>query len=187
MNPDITIAPCRDDDTPVIYEIINQSALAYKGIIPADAWHEPYMPIDELRSEIRRGVRFFGCQLDGKLVAVMGAEDVKDVTLIRHAYVRPELRRRGLGRALLAALCTLADRPILIGTWKAATWAVRFYEKNGFSLVGEDQRRSLLDKYWAVPERQKDVAVVLVDVKWRSSIIRLEAQRGKSAAGGSIK
>ena len=168
MKTDLLIAPCRDDDTPVIYEIINQSAIAYKGIIPADGWHEPYMPMDELRSEIRRGVRFFGYRLDRKLVAVMGAEDVEDVTLIRHAYVRPEFRRAGLGRALLAALCTLTERPILIGTWKAATWAVRFYEKNGFALVGEDQRRSLLNKYWTVPDRQKDVAVVLVDTKWRS-------------------
>ena len=169
MKTDVIIAPCAPADAPVIFEIINQSAFAYKGVIPADGWHEPYMPMDQLVSEIARGVRFFGYRLEGKLLAVMGIEDVKDVTLIRHAYVRPEFRRLGLGRALLGVLCTLTDRPVLIGTWKAATWAVRFYEKNGFSLVAEGTRMRLLDNYWAVPDRQKEVAVVLADHRWRQA------------------
>jgi GNAT superfamily N-acetyltransferase len=168
MKTDMSIAPCEPSDVPLVFEIINESAMAYKGVIPADAWHEPYMPMAELTAEISRGVRFFGYRLERDLVAVMGIEDVKDVTLIRHAYVRPAHRRAGFGRALLAALCTLTERPVLIGTWKAATWAIRFYEKNGFAVVDGGKRKQLLDTYWAVPERQKEVAVVLADAKARA-------------------
>lgn len=163
MRTNVSIAPCAEADAPAICEIINQSASAYKGVIPEDGWHEPYMPMAELLGEITRGVRFFGYRLENELLAVMGMEDVKDATLIRHAYVRPDCRRVGLGRALLAALCTLTDRPVLIGTWRAATWAIRFYEKNGFTLVEEAERKQLLDKYWTVPERQKAVSVVLTE------------------------
>lgn len=170
MKTNMTIALCGEDDVPAIFEIINQSATAYKGVIPDDGWHEPYMPMEQLLVEIRRGVKFFGYRLEGRLAAVMGLEDVQDVTLIRHAYVRPECRRHGLGRALLAALCTLTDRPVLIGTWKAATWAIRFYEKNGFAVVGREETRALLDRYWAVPDRQKEVSVVLVDANWRNRL-----------------
>ncbi len=171
MKTNMIIGPCDESDVPVIFEIINQSATAYKGVIPADRWHEPYMPMDQLESEIRRDVKFFGYRFDGELVAVMGLEDVKDVTLIRHAYVRSEYRRRGFGKALLAALCTLTERPVLIGTWRAAAWAVRFYEKNGFTLVGDEaEKNALLDRYWAVPGRQKEVSVVLVDANWRSRV-----------------
>jgi GNAT superfamily N-acetyltransferase len=167
MNPPLTILACTDADVPEIFEIINQSAAAYQGVIPAEAWHEPYMPLAELTSEIARGVRFYGCRAGQSLVGVMGIEHVKDVTLIRHAYVRPENRRLGIGAALLEALCRITDRPVLIGTWRAATWAIRFYEKNGFQLVSDEECQRLLAKYWTVPPRQAARSVVLVDSKWR--------------------
>ena len=162
-----TIAPCKESDVPVIFEIINQSALAYKGVIPPDRWHEPYMPLAELQSEIAKGVRFFGCRVDDRLVGVLGVQDVKDVTLIRHAYVRPEYRSQGIGRALLVAVGQLITRPVLIGTWRAASWAVRFYEKNGFTIVTEEEKNRLLKRYWTIPERQIEESVVLADSKWR--------------------
>ena len=167
MNPILAVSACTESDAPVIFEIINQSAMAYKGAIPADQWHEPYMPRSELDAELARGVRFYGCRSAGELIGVMGIEPVKDVTLIRHAYVRPEYRRAGIGGMLLTFLRRLTHRPVLIGTWKAATWAIRFYEKNGFVLVGEDERKRLLEKYWTVPEKQKNVAVVLADSEWQ--------------------
>ncbi len=162
------VSPCASADLPAIFEIINQSALAYKGVIPADRWHEPYMPFAELQSEISHGVRFYGCRADGCLAGVMGIQQVKDVTLIRHAYVRTELRRHGIGRKLLAYLTELTDRPVLIGTWKAATWAIRFYEKNGFSLVSPEEKDRLLKLYWTVPPRQIEESVVLADPRWRA-------------------
>lgn len=161
------IRPCTPSDIPFIFEIINQSASAYKGVIPPDQWHEPYMPLTQLQAEIARGVRFYGCRAEGELAGVMGLEDVRDVTLIRHAYVRPEYRRQGLGGVLLAALYRLTERPVLIGTWKAATWAMRFYEKHGFTLVGDDECMRLLNAYWAVSDRQKEVSVVLADRRWQ--------------------
>jgi GNAT superfamily N-acetyltransferase len=168
MNPNLTIAPCRVIDQPTVLAIINQSASAYKGHIPADCWHEPYMPSSEFDAEISRGVQFFGATWSERIIGVMGIEQVKDVTLIRHAYVRPEFQRHGIGQRLLVALRNMSDRPVLIGTWAAATWAVRFYEKNGFVLVGDAQRKELLRRYWAVPERQMELAVVLGDEKWRA-------------------
>jgi GNAT superfamily N-acetyltransferase len=163
-----TIARCEESDVPAIFEIINQSAVAYKGVIPDDRWHEPYMPLEELEAEIAKGVQFFGCRLADRIVGVMGIQHVKDVTLIRHAYVRPEHRNHGIGGALLRALNSLTDRPVLIGTWKAATWAIRFYEKNSFVLVPEEEKRRLLETYWTIPDRQVEESVVLVDAKWRS-------------------
>ena len=161
----MSIQPCVPEDVPAIHEIINDAALAYKGVIPADRWHEPYMPMDDLRSEIDKGVRFFGCRIDGRLVGVMGIQDVKDVTLIRHAYVRTTERRHGIGRALLATLTSQATRPILIGTWKAAAWAIRFYEKNGFRVVAEAEKNRLLRTYWTIPDRQVEESVVLAQVR----------------------
>ena len=158
------IAPCEPVDVPAIYEIINDAAQAYKGVIPADRWHEPYMPMDDLRSEIAKGVRFFGCRTGGRLVGVMGIQDVKDVTLIRHAYVRTSERRQGIGQGLLEHLRTIARRPILIGTWKAATWAIDFYEKNGFRVVSEEEKNRLLRTYWTIPDRQVEESVVLAQV-----------------------
>ena len=116
-----TITRCGTADLPIILEIINESALAYKGVIPADRWHQPYMPLAELESEIGKGVCFFGCKLGTRMVGIMGIQDVKDVTLIRHAYVRTECRGQGIGRALLEHMNGLTSRPVLIGTWKAAT------------------------------------------------------------------
>jgi GNAT superfamily N-acetyltransferase len=164
MNP---IAPCTETDVPVISEIINESAPAYKGVIPADRWHEPYMPMAELQSELAKGVRFFGYRVADRLAGVMGIQDVKDVTLIRHAYVRTENRGQGIGGALLTALREITDRPILIGTWKMATWAIRFYEKHGFTLIDEAEKNRLLQIYWTIPERQVEESVVLADARWR--------------------
>jgi len=148
---------------PVIFEIVNDSAQAYKGVIPEDAWHEPYMSMTELESEIARGVRFYGCDLGGRILGVMGIQDVKDVTLIRHAYVRTGCRGQGIGRKLLEHMDHLAKRPILIGAWKAAAWAIAFYEKNGFVLVGEQEKNRLLRIYWTVPQRQIQESVVLAN------------------------
>jgi GNAT superfamily N-acetyltransferase len=169
------IIPCELPDVPQIYEIINDAALAYKGVIPGDRWHEPYMPMAELQSEVARGVRFYGCKLNDRLMGVMGIQDVKDVTLIRHAYVRTEYQRHGIGRALLENLVRLTNRPILIGTWKASGWAIDFYERNGFSLVNEAEKTQLLHIYWTIPDRQIEESVVLVDARWRNGDRRAEA------------
>jgi len=157
------IRPCETGDFESLYEIVNDAAQAYKGIIPADRWHEPYMPREELEHEIVAGVRFWGYEENGKLVGVMGIQDVQDVTLIRHAYVRTAQRRKGIGGKLLSHLLTLAERRILIGTWAAATWAVRFYKKHGFRLVSEKEKNRLLKKYWSIPERQVETSVVLAE------------------------
>ena len=121
------------------------------------------MPLPELESEIARGVRFYGYHLDGRLIGVMGIQDVKDVTLIRHAYVRAEHQSQGIGRALLEFTTKLTTRPLLIGAWKAATWAIRFYEKNGFTLVSEVEKNRLLRIYWTIPDRQIEESVVLTN------------------------
>ena len=155
------IAPCAASDFEDIYAIVNDAASAYRGVIPADRWHEPYMPREELRAEIEAGVAFWGLREEGRLVAVMGLQSVKDVDLIRHAYTRTALRGRGAGAALLEHLKAQATRPLLVGTWAAATWAVRFYEKRGFVLTSESEKRELLKRYWNVPERQIEESVVL--------------------------
>ena len=157
------IRPCKPNDFETIYEIVNDAAQAYKGIIPADRWHEPYMGREELQHEIDAGVQFWGYEESGKLIGVMGIQDVQDVTLIRHAYVRTTQRRKGIGGKLLSHLLTLTERPILIGTWAAATWAISFYEKHGFRLVSEEEKNRLLKKYWSIPERQVETSVVLAE------------------------
>jgi len=160
------IHQCSQDDFETIHTIINDGAEAYRGVIPEDRWHEPYMSRDELRHEIDSGVRFWGCRVDEELVGVMGIQDVQDVTLMRHAYVRTAKRRRGVGGRLLTELHRLTTRPVLIGTWAAATWAVRFYEKHGFRLVTPEEKDRLLKKYWSLPERQVETSVVLGDERW---------------------
>jgi len=160
------VRACEEADFDAILAIINEAAEAYRGIIPADRWKEPYMPADELRDEIGHGVRFFGhAQSDG-LVGVMGVQDVGDVALIRHAYVRTALRNQGIGGALLGHLVGWTERPILIGTWAAARWAVRFYEKHGFSLIEGAEKDRLLRRYWSIPDRQIETSVVLADKRW---------------------
>lgn len=159
------ISCCNDDELPMVNSIINESAQAYKGIIPADRWHEPYMSMDEMNDEIAKGVCFYGYHLDGSLIGVMGIQDVKDVTLIRHAYVLTNFRSKGIGRQMLEHMKQLTTRPILIGTWRAATWAVEFYQKNGFRLVDEEEKNRLLKTYWTVPERQIEESVVLTSIE----------------------
>ncbi|MDR3460300.1 MAG: GNAT family N-acetyltransferase [Verrucomicrobiae bacterium] len=161
------ISPCSSTDLPAIFEIICESAQGYKGVIPADRWHEPYMPMVELVSEISKGVKFFGYYEDDHLLGVMGIQDVKDVTLIRHAYVRTKCRSQGIGGKLLTHLSRLTLRPVLIGTWKAATWAIHFYEQHGFALLGEDEKNRVLKLYWTVPDRQIQESVVLANQRWQ--------------------
>lgn len=168
---DVIIRPCAVADEPGMNAIINDAAQAYKGVIPADRWHEPYMPLAEMQSEIAAGVRFWGAEVDGELVGVMGIQDVENdnpdgigpVTLIRHAYVRTTQRGRGIGGRLLAHLRGIAARPMLMGTWAAATWAIGFYRKHGFALTSHAEKERLLRVYWNIPERQVETSVVLAD------------------------
>jgi GNAT superfamily N-acetyltransferase len=150
-----------ESDFKAIYEIINSAAVVYKGVIPADRWHEPYMPKEELAREIDAGVVFWCWEVGGDILGVMGIQDVKDVTLIRHAYTLPACQRNGIGSKLLQFLTGLTKRPLLMGTWKNANWAIRFYEKHGFTLVTEEEKNILLKKYWDIPARQVETSVVL--------------------------
>ncbi len=160
------IRPCDEHDLTAIHAIINDAAQAYRGVIPADRWHEPYMSESELRREIESGVAFWGYEEQGELVGVMGIQPVDDVTLIRHAYVRTARRRQGIGSRLLTHLLALGQGPTLIGTWAAASWAIRFYQQHGFRLVTPAQKDRLLRRYWRIPERQIETSVVLADERW---------------------
>jgi len=155
------IRPCRQQDLEQIWDIINDGASAYKGIIPEDRWSEPYMTREKLHSELEDGVVFWGYELDGALLGVMGVQNVLDVTLIRHAYVRTSQRRCGFGGMLLRHLEKLTTRPVLIGTWADASWAIHFYEKHGFRLAPAEATEQLLRRYWKVPARQIETSVVL--------------------------
>ena len=155
------IRKCDESDIAAIFEIINDAAAAYKGVIPDDRWHEPYMPDEEIREAIEDGVVFWGYEHEGRLAGVMGIQDKKDVVLIRHAYVNTRLRRLGIGAKLLRHLEGLTDKPILVGTWKAAAWAISFYHQNGYELVSDEDKNRLLRKYWSIPERQVETSVVL--------------------------
>jgi len=159
------IRACVASDFDTILAIINEAAEAYRGVIPADCWHEPYMSADELRRETGAGIAFSGFEHEGALVGVMGVQPVRDVVLIRHAYVLSAHRRRGIGANLLEHLLARTEPPVLIGTWAAATWAIRFYEKYGFALVAADLKERLLRQYWTVPERQIATSVVLADAR----------------------
>jgi GNAT superfamily N-acetyltransferase len=163
------IRPCRDDERPAILAIVNAAAEAYRGVIPADRWHEPYMPAPDLDAEIAAGVAFSGYEEDGALLGVMGVQAVRDVELIRHAYVRPDRQGRGIGAALLAHLARSTSRPLLVGTWAAAEWAIRFYRANGFELVSPKRKAPLLRTYWTIPERQIEASVVLADPSFAGS------------------
>ena len=159
VSPEIRL--CADNDMPDILRIINAAAVAYRGVIPADRWHEPYMSPEEFRAEIAADVYFTGCVADEALVGVMGIQRVRNVRLIRHAYVLPDRQGHGVGSKLIAYLRGADHRPILIGTWRAAVWAIRFYEKHGFALVPNEAIAPLLNSFWNVPERQVETSVVL--------------------------
>jgi GNAT superfamily N-acetyltransferase len=161
IRPEFLIRPLAAADLPQMFSIINDAAQAYKGIIPADRWHEPYMPMDELKAQIADGIVFSGYESGGELLGVMGVQDKGDVTLIRHAYVRSSARRKGIGEQLLRHLETTTRKPVLIGTWASAAWAIRFYEKNGYREQSRSETERLLRKYWTIPDRQIETSVVL--------------------------
>ena len=160
MSSSDDVEPIEDPDA--IGAVINDAALAYRGVIPADRWHDPYMPREELVSEMRAGVRFCCLRRDERVAGVMGLQHVADVALIRHAYTLTSRQHSGVGTLLLEHLRRQTDRPLLVGTWKAATWAVRFYERRGFRLVSEEEKEHLLCRYWKIPDRQVAESVVLV-------------------------
>jgi N-acetylglutamate synthase-like GNAT family acetyltransferase len=162
---------CDDRDFDEIWTIINDGSQAYKGIIPADRWTEPYMSREHLRHEVEAGVVFWGFEENGTLAGAMGIQPVQDVTLIRHAYVRTTCQKRGIGAQLLSHLRELASTPFLIGTWANASWAIHFYQREGFQLVSPKGKNRLLKKYWCIPDRQVETSVVLADQKWRDQII----------------
>ena len=156
-----TIRPCRDDERPAVIAIVNAAAEAYRGVIPADRWHEPYMPAEELDAEIGAGVAFWGYEDGGELVGIMGIQPLGDVDLIRHAYVAPDRQRAGVGGALLERLAASATRRMLVGTWADAEWAIAFYRRHGFELLPREEGAALLRAYWTIPERQIQTSVVL--------------------------
>ena len=157
------IRRCCDEDFEQTLAIINDGAMAYRGSIPDDCWVEPYMARDQLRQELSAGTRFWGCEMNGNLQGVMGLQLMGDVALIRHAYVRTSAQRQGIGARLLSHLRPLARTPILIGTWADAHWAIHFYEKHGFRLVGQVEAEHLMERYWTVSARQREVSVVLAE------------------------
>jgi GNAT superfamily N-acetyltransferase len=158
-----TIRLCRPDECPAILAIVNAAAEAYRDAIPPDRWHDPYMPAEELDHEIAAGVTFRGYEEEDALIGVMGIQPVGDVDLIRHAYVLPGRQRSGVGAALIAHLRSLSTRQMLVGTWAAAEWAVRFYQRHGFVLVSRETKNRLLRTYWSIPERQVETSVVLAN------------------------
>ncbi len=164
----LAIRRCQPADLDTMNRIINDAAQAYRGIIPADRWKEPYMPREELVEEIKHGVVFWGAEHGGELVGVMGLQPVKDVTLIRHAYVATIHRGKGIGSKLLQHFLKQVTGPILIGTWAAAEWAIRFYEKQGFRRVTPAEKDRLLRIYWSIPERQVATSVVLANAEFEA-------------------
>ncbi|HEV8486327.1 MAG TPA: GNAT family N-acetyltransferase [Blastocatellia bacterium] len=164
-------------DLAAMLAIINDAAQAYRGVIPVDRWREPYMPADELVKEIADGVVFWVAEEEGRLLGVMGIQDKGGVALVRHAYVAATLQRKGVGTSLLHHVEGLSEKPILIGTWADAAWAIEFYRRNGFTVVSNSQKDRLLRTYWSIPERQIETSVVLADGRW------MEAQQRASAEG----
>ena len=160
------IRKCKDGDFESIFAIINDAAEAYRGKIPSDCWRDPYMSREELRHDISDGVEFWSYEDNAEVLGVMGLQQVKDVTLIRHAYIRTAKRGRGIGSALLSHLYDQTARPVLVGTWAAASWAIAFYEKHEFRLVSTKEKDELLKKYWSISPRQIETSVVLADRKW---------------------
>ena len=153
-------------DFAAILGIINDAAVAYRGVIPADRWHEPYMSASDLETQIAEGVVFWIAEQEGRLSGVMGIQDKGDVALVRHAYVASTTQRSGVGTKLLRHVEGLVDKPVLIGTWAAASWAIEFYRRNGFTMVSDGDKDRLLRKYWSIPARQIETSVVLADRRW---------------------
>ena len=153
-------------DFPAMLAIVNEAARAYRGVIPGDRWHEPYMTADELAIEIDGGVVFWVAEQDRHLLGMMGIQDKGDVALVRHAYVAPTTQRAGVGTRLLRHVEALTDKPILIGTWASASWAIHFYQRNGFSVVSTGEKDRLLRKYWSISARQVETSVVLGNGRW---------------------
>ena len=160
------IRRARSHEGAAVAALIEEAAAAYRGVIPADCWHEPYMPLDDLLREVDDGVRFWVVEQGGRIIAAMGLQPVSDVALIRHAYVLPAQQGRGHGGALLEHLHELSEAPMLVGTWRAASWAVRFYRRHGFTLLDAIETDRLLRRYWSVPPRQREASVVLADARW---------------------
>ena len=166
------IRHCLESDFQTIYEIINDAAKAYRGVIPRDSWLEPYMSTDALSLEIKNGIVFWGNEQDGELTGVMGIQDKIDVTLIRHAYVRTKVQNQGIGTNLLRHLEQITEKPILIGTWENATWAISFYQKHGYRLVDRAEKEILLQRYWSIPDLQIKTSVVLANAKYIQGDVR---------------
>ena len=160
------IRRCVVADLDAILDVVNDAAVAYRGVIPSDCWSEPYMTAEELTEGIAAGISFWGHEADGRLVGVMGLQPVEDVVLIRHAYVRTTHQGLGIGSELLRALTAGTTAPLLVGTWAAATWAIGFYRRHGFRLVSSDEKDTLLARYWSIPNRQVKTSVVLADDRW---------------------
>jgi N-acetylglutamate synthase-like GNAT family acetyltransferase len=166
MEETMLIRKARTEDFDAILAIINEAAQAYRNVIPDDRWHDPYMPSQELAKEIAAGVVFWIAEADGRLVGVMGIQDKGDVALVRHAYTATTLQRKGVGTSLLRHVEGLTDKPILIGTWADASWAIDFYRRNGFTVVPNEDKERLLRTYWSIPPRQIETSVVLADQRW---------------------
>ena len=155
------IRPLSNDEVESALEVINDAARAYQGVIPEDCWHEPYMPLEELLAEIAAGIQFCVYEVGGRILGVMGRQELGGVTLIRHAYVRTSAQRQGIGAELLTHLRQAIKAPILVGTWAAAWWAIQFYQKHGFQLVTPEEKDRLLNTYWSISPRQIETSVVL--------------------------
>jgi GNAT superfamily N-acetyltransferase len=183
-DPQTSIRPIRSDEHDTVLAIINNAAERYRGVIPDDRWHDPYFSAAYLASEIAAGVGFLGHEAGGELLGVMGVQDVDDVTLIRHAYVTPQAQRAGIGGKLLRSLLATTDKPVLIGTWAAADWAIAFYEKHGFACVSTEEKTRLLRRYWDIPERQVETSVVLARVSCRSASTVAAALPAGRPSGG---
>jgi N-acetylglutamate synthase-like GNAT family acetyltransferase len=166
---DVTIRPSREKDRTAMLAVVNDAAQAYRGVIPPDRWHEPYMPAEELAGEIAAGVVFWLAEAERRVIGIMGIQDKGDVALVRHAYVSPGVQRTGVGTRLLRHVQALARKPILIGTWAAASWAIEFYRRNGFSVVPGREKERLLRQYWSIPDRQIETSVVRADARGQAA------------------
>jgi GNAT superfamily N-acetyltransferase len=171
----VLIRQSRETDLAALLAIVNDAAQAYRGVIPADRWRDPYMPPDELVREIADGIIFWVAEEDGRLLGVMGIQDKGDVALVRHAYVRPSMQRKGVGTRLLRHVESLTGKPVLIGTWADASWAIEFYLRNGFAVVPHEYKDALLRRYWSIPARQVETSVVLADGRWMQARQRTPA------------